>query len=71
MKKRKAESRLSLSINGHTLTGDNRGGAWSFRCDSWPSLARAFSGHDDVAGIVERFVADALAGTPPEDPHAP
>lgn len=43
-RKTKRESSLSLTVNGHTITGEYQRGRWTFACESFPELAVEYSG---------------------------
>jgi hypothetical protein len=64
MAKRKAKAepdgRLSLTVNGHTITGESRNGRWTFRCDSWPDLEDQFGGADNTTGVLTEFMRRTL-----------
>lgn len=57
-----SQSTFTFAVNGHTLDGVKRNSRWSFTCPSWPELADKYAGDEDTIGIVEEFMARALAG---------
>jgi hypothetical protein len=64
-KAKKADDDVSVLewvVNGHTLAGEKRGGRWTFTCPDWPDLARRYAGVADVSGVLNEFMAKALAG---------
>lgn len=52
---------LRLSINGRELSGEARGGKWSFVCPSWPELAARHEGAASAVALIEEFVPRAIA----------
>jgi hypothetical protein len=61
-KKKSVEGSLSMSVNGHALTGQRVGGKWKFSCPSWPDLAEKHAGAAGTADVVGDFMARVLAG---------
>ena len=60
MTKRKATVRgavMSLTVNEHTLSGENRNGSWH-----WTSTVPGVNGCMTVTEATEAFMARALAG---------
>jgi len=47
---------FAFAVNGHTLTGEKRGGRWSFKCPAWPEVA----GKHEGAATIEDVVADFM-----------
>lgn len=56
----KPQGYLSLTVNGHTLTGTKKRGRWSFVCDSWPTLAEQHKGADSATAILDEFMRRCL-----------
>jgi hypothetical protein len=60
---KKPDGLLSLSVNGHTVTGEKRDGKWTFHCDSWPALAGKYNGAETTSEILGEFMTRCLAGS--------
>ena len=56
------ESVMHMAVNGHELSGEKRGGKWTFTCPSWPDLAEKWAGADEFSSILGDYMARALAG---------
>ncbi len=61
-KKKKPDATLTLKINSHTLTGHKTDGGWTFKCPSFPALAREHTGNPTTTAMVGEFCAKALEG---------
>lgn len=61
-RKREPESVVELSVNGHTLRGEARGGVWSFSCPDFPEVAAKWGGDTTARNAIDDFMARALAG---------
>jgi hypothetical protein len=57
-----ATGHLTLQINGHTLTGTETDGAWSYECPSFPDLAGPVPAGKSYTDIVGEFTTRCLAG---------
>lgn len=56
------ESTIEMSINGHQLSGEQRGGVWAFQCPDWPDLVEKWNGDTIATNIIGAFTSRALAG---------
>lgn len=61
-RRRKPDAAFELSVNGHTFRGEQRGGRWSFACESWPEVAEKWDGDGNARGALDDFLGRALAG---------
>ena len=60
--KTEPEGVISLAVNGHTLSGEQRNGVWRFTCPDWPDLAEKWSGDTITGNVIGEFMARTLAG---------
>lgn len=54
------EESLSMSINGHTLSGSKRGGRWTFICLSRPDLTKKYEGSKSSCEMLGEFTDWAI-----------
>ncbi len=60
---------FAFSVNGHSLTGEKRGGRWSFKCPAWPEVATRHEGAASIEDVVADFMRQAV-GKPVENLRA-